>query len=125
MKPFFLLLAVLLLFSVSCVAGQQTLSWDLSPDDASLGAGGGYRVYQSTVSGQYGAAPIAKVVPGVSTVTFNTGTLGTFYWVVTAIDSNGNESKYSNEVSGKVVPGAPSNVKILGSAVATPVTGGK
>ena len=115
MKTICLMIAILILFSCSCVAGQVTLAWDLSPDDSSLGSAGGYRIYQSTVSGQYGTIPIATVKAGVSTVTFNTGSTGTFFWVATAIDSTGAESVNSNEVTTKIVPGAPANLKIPGA----------
>lgn len=60
----------------------------------------GYRVYQSTTQGSYGAA-LAEVVEPV--YISNDLAPGTYYWVVTAFDQSNNESEASNEVS-KTIP---------------------
>jgi hypothetical protein len=62
----------------------------------------GYRIYRSTAAGSYGA-PIASVPTG--TTSYAAGGLQTgitYYFVVTAYDTSGNESPFSTEVS-KVV----------------------
>lgn len=59
----------------------------------------GYRVYRSTVKGgPYNL--IAPDLPAVVTYTDSTVQLGqTYYYVVTAVDSNNNASVYSNEAA--------------------------
>jgi fibronectin type 3 domain-containing protein len=59
----------------------------------------GYKVYRATTSGGYGA-PIATVQGNITTYIatgLQSGT--TYFFVVTAYDSSGNESVHSNEVS--------------------------
>lgn len=75
-----------------------TLTWtpNTDPDLA------GYKVYQATVSGAYGAA-LATVPAGTATyqatgLAVNT----TYFFVITAYDSAGNESSFSNEVSKRI-----------------------
>ena len=77
---------------------SATLTWN-PVSDADLV---GYKVYRSTTSGVYGA-PIATIpaAPGVVTSYVSTGLqVGTtYFWVITAYDSTGKESPFSNEVS--------------------------
>jgi len=73
---------------------SATLMWD--PNQESDLAS--YRVYRSNTQGVYGA-PVAVIPAG--TVTYQATGLqtGQTYWfTVTAVDSQGNESTYSNEV---------------------------
>ncbi len=59
----------------------------------------GYKVYLATASGGYGA-PIATVAMDMTSYTvtgLETGT--TYFFVVTAYNSSGAESSFSNEVS--------------------------
>lgn len=104
---------MLLLCAGSELASGQTtvpvgLQWtaNTEPDLA------GYKVYQSTVSGQY-AAPIATIPKG--TLTWS-GLLPAssmdqrFYFSITAYDLASNESAKSTEVS-KLVPAVPVAVK--------------
>jgi fibronectin type 3 domain-containing protein len=79
----------------SPATSSATLTWNANtePDLAS------YRIYRSTTPGVYGAA-LATVPAG--TVTYmatglQTGT--TYYFTITAVDTAGNESTRSNEVS--------------------------
>jgi hypothetical protein len=74
---------------------SATLTWD--PNTESDLAG--YKVYRATASGAYGA-PIATLTGNVT----NYGDMGlqvgtTYFFVVTAYDTAGNESTVSNEVS--------------------------
>jgi chitodextrinase len=72
-----------------------TLTW--APSTASDLAG--YKIYRSTTSGVYGTA-LATVPAG--TVTYQATGLSantTYFFVITAYDSAGNESLFSNEVS--------------------------
>ena len=63
----------------------------------------GYNVYRSITSG----GPYTKInlaLNGATTYTDNTVQEGqTYYYVATAVDSSGTESKYSNE-SATVIP---------------------
>jgi fibronectin type 3 domain-containing protein len=75
--------------------GTALLSWDASggPEVA------GYKVYQATASGAYGA-PIATLAGDITSYTvtgLETGT--TYFFAVTAYNSDDVESPLSNEVS--------------------------
>ena len=70
-------------------------SWDASegPDLA------GYKIYQATAPGGYGA-PIAILTVDVTRYTVTGLEFGTtYFFTVTAYNSNGAESSFSNEVS--------------------------
>jgi fibronectin type 3 domain-containing protein len=57
----------------------------------------GYNVYRSTVSGGPYTLLTSTPVPG-TTYTDNAVQAGvTYFYVVTAVDANGNESAFSNE----------------------------
>jgi hypothetical protein len=77
---------------------SATLGWDPNTE-AELAS---YRVYQSTTPGVYGTA-VATVPAGASSYTVTGLTMGsTYYFRITAVDSTGNESLPSNEVSKSV-----------------------
>ena len=77
---------------------SATLTWDPNTD-SDLAS---YRVYQTTTPGVYGT-PIATVPAGATTYTRTGLTMGsTYYFRITAVDSTGNESLPSNEVSKSV-----------------------
>ena len=79
-------------------AGTATLLWNaVTETDLS-----GYKVYRATASGAYGApeATLSKTVTSYVVSGLQTGT--TYFFVVTAYDSAGNESPFSNEVSKSV-----------------------
>ena len=97
-------LGIVLLFWVvvgwaiyACAAEKPaTLTWDPNTETDLAG----YRIYQSTVSGQYGA-PVATVGT-VTQYTFTLPELVTeqrYYFTLTAYDLAQNESAKSNEVS--------------------------
>ena len=85
------------------------LAWDANTEpDLS-----GYKLYYGTASGTYGT-PIN--VGNVTTYTVTGLTDGqTYYFAVTAYDSVGNESGYSNEVA-YIVPGM-AEINLVGNAV--------
>jgi fibronectin type 3 domain-containing protein len=71
------------------------LTWNPNTDSDLAG----YRIYRATASGTYGAA-LATIPAGTFTyqatgLAMNT----TYFFVITAYDSAGNESAYSSEVS--------------------------
>jgi hypothetical protein len=76
-------------------AGTATLVWNaVTATDLA-----GYKVYRATASGAYGApeATLSKTTTSYVSSGLQTGT--TYFFVVTAYDSAGNESPFSNEVS--------------------------
>src|SRR3989344_8270826 len=91
---------LLMIFIASpAIAGQAVLSWDpptTNTDGSWLTDLGGYRLYYGTASGNYGSVIDAGNVI-THTVTGLSG--GTYYFAVTAYDTSGNESGFSNEVS--------------------------
>ena len=76
-------------------SGIATLSWDANREPNIAG----YKIYQATTSGAYGA-PIATLTVDDTRYTV-TGLEGgvTHFFAVTAYNSNGAESSFSNEVS--------------------------
>jgi hypothetical protein len=82
---------------VAPVSHSVTLSWGASSSTVA-----GYNVYRSTVSGasysKVNSSPLAVLNYADSSVTGGT----TYYYVATAVDSSGNESVYSNQVSATV-----------------------
>ena len=86
-----------------------TLAWDANsePDLA------GYKVYWGRSSGHYDNTPVPTVAPSANP-SFTTPSLpnGTWYFAVTAYNSAGMESGYSNEVS-KTIATAPAPPKGL------------
>jgi len=110
MKTFILAVIIFLAMTFSAQAASNiSFSWDASSGAAT------YRVYQSTTSGTYNKT--TGKVCDVSTTTCTVPNIadGKYYWVATALDSAGNESAYSNEVTATLdttAPNAPSNFKI-------------
>lgn len=88
--------ALLVLFvSAPALAGDVTLAWDANtePDLA------GYRIYFGPASRAYGA----PIVIGTQTTYTITGLpAGTYYFAVTAYNTAGLESGFSNEVSATI-----------------------
>jgi len=81
------------------VRGSVTLSW-VAPtenvDGTALTDLAGYRVYYGTGSRSY---TTMRDVPGASTTSTSlTLSSGDYYVAMTALDGEGNESAYSNEV---------------------------
>jgi hypothetical protein len=76
-------------------ASTATLTWNASTESDLTG----YKVYRGTASGTYGAplTTLPKMTTSYTTTGLLTGT--TYFFVITAYDSSGNESIFSNEVS--------------------------
>jgi hypothetical protein len=72
----------------AATAGTATLSWNANTETDLAG----YKVYRATASGAYGApvATLAKTATGYVVTGLQTGT--TYFFVITAYDSAGNES---------------------------------
>lgn len=80
----------------AAVPGQCTLTWDLVTTyvDDSPATITEYRLYLSNQPGQYTNPPVAVVdAPPIQL-----SCQGKRYWVVTAVDGQGIESDYSNEL---------------------------
>ena len=74
-------------------SSQAILSWDANTE-ANLA---GYKLYVGTASGTYGAAVDVGNITTFKMIDLVKGK--TYYFVVTAYDTAGNESDYSVEVS--------------------------
>jgi hypothetical protein len=98
---------ILLLVPAAAVAGDVTLQWDANSETDLAG----YRVYYGTASGVYGT----PVVIGLTT-TYTVANLpaGTYYFAVTAFNSAGLESGFSNEVTATVSGSGSSGCDING-----------
>lgn len=109
---YFLFFLFLLLFTISCSAGEVTLAWDYdSSQEQLLGSSGGFRIYVSKTSMTYPSTPAISVPASARTAKINLSN-GRWYFIATAFDSEGNESDYSNEVSGIVKPNKPTLLRI-------------
>ncbi len=96
---------ITLLSSSSSFAGDVTLSWTppaINEDGTYITDLAGYKVYYGTTSGNYsGTIDVGNMI------SYHLNDLGdrlTYYFAVTAYDTSGNESQYSNEVSRFITP---------------------
>lgn len=80
-----------LVYGTTVLAGDAGLTWDanIEPDLA------GYMVYYGTAPGSYG---VPVDIGNQTTYTVTGLGYGTYYFSVTAYDTSGNQSDYSNEV---------------------------
>jgi len=112
----FMLIIPLLIFSTCVFAEDISLSWDpptINEDGTPLTDLAGYKVYYGNISGSYTKS---IDVNNVTIFTVKNLTDGVWYFAVTAYDTSGNESNYSNEVNKKVdilKPSFPFNLIIL------------
>lgn len=101
---FLLSLLMILIWMVEpATAADVVLNWNVNTESDLAG----YKIYQSTISGQYGApvATLGKVT--TSTLVLPQLTVdATYFFVITAYDLSGNESGKSAEVN-KLVAGIP------------------
>ena len=79
----------------SAATASLTFQWDpVSVSDLA-----GYKIYRSTTAGIYGS-PIATLSASTTTYQMTNLTKGvTYFFAVSAYDTNGNESPFSNEQS--------------------------
>lgn len=105
------------------VTVKMTWNYDNPPADLA-----GFRLYQSATSGQYTygkGKEVASAPATARTLTLPGVTEGQKYWVLTAFDSNGNESGPSNEAS-KVIdataPGSPGDLQVAVEVVVNVTT---
>lgn len=85
-------ITVILCACLQLAAGDVSLAWDPSTSEGVVG----YKVYYGSTSGSYDSF---RTVTGQSSYTITDLSEGTYYFAVTAFDTSGNESGYSNEVS--------------------------
>lgn len=95
-----LIIFLLAVFPAVALAGSAILHWQPNTDSDLAG----YRVYYGTASRSYG--PYIPVGKDVTSYTLNGLVDGkTYYFALTAVDTSGNESGYSVEVS-KTIQGS-------------------
>ncbi len=85
--------------------GSATLSWTpptQNSDGSPLTDLTGYKIYYGNESGNYQTS-IQIDNPGIAIYVVEYLTPNTYYFVLTAINSNGVESRFSNEVSKQVL----------------------
>lgn len=90
------------------MAHSVVLTWTDSIDASST-----YNVYRSATSGLYTNPPInaSPIAAGSTTFTDSTVTVGTFFYVATAV-LNGSESIHSNEAKAVLLPAAPTALTV-------------
>src|SRR5258705_9291259 len=88
-------------------AANVTLAWDANPEPDVAG----YELYYGTATGTY-AQVVAVAGRNTASVTVTNLVLGTYFFAVTAVSSNGLSSLFSNEVSWTNRPAAPRNLRI-------------
>ena len=82
---------------VTSVQHSAALNWNASTSTVS-----GYNVYRSTVSGSSYIKINSSLVAGLTYTDTSVVSGTTYYYVTTAVDSSGNESTFSNEVSAPI-----------------------
>jgi len=124
-KLIFLILTILIFNSVSwAVPTQQRtgLAWTApttNVDGSPYTDAGGFYVYWGTASGAYDDTRSFQITDPADTNVLFSELVGleepaNYYFAVTAYDTSGNESDYSDEVQNVpfVVPGAPGGLRV-------------
>jgi hypothetical protein len=115
---FALAVLFILVCSMPALAGDVTLAWD-----AVTAAGlAGYKVHYGTASRTYGTPLLAG---NQTTYTVSSSYLPsghTYYFAVTAYDTSGNESGYSNEVSKTILASPDTTPPTISSVASSSVT---
>lgn len=115
MKKLFTILAILAIAGIAQAATVQ-VTWNPNTEpDLS-----GYKLYHGTASGQYGEPiDVGNVTGHVMEITPQHG--ATYYFALTAYDTSGNESGYSDEatcfVPDGVKPEKPTGLKAIIKAI--------
>ncbi|RJR50165.1 MAG: hypothetical protein C4576_06280 [Desulfobacteraceae bacterium] len=103
---FFILLLGALVLPSLVLAGSATITWQPNTE-ADLAK---YRVYWSTTAGSYESYK-AEVAKGTTSYAANSLTNGqTYYFVVTAVDTSGNESGFSSPPASKAISDGTSGI---------------
>ena len=109
MKTVLIILSILLA-STAYAATDVTFQWDANTESDLAG----YRLYRAETSGAYTKGAFIKEIPcaasqtACATATDQGVPDGTYFWVVTAFDTSGFESDWSNEVTDTIDTQAPS-----------------
>jgi hypothetical protein len=82
---------------VAPVSHSVALGWGASSSGVA-----GYNVYRSTVNGSSYSKVNSALLPGLSYSDSSVTSGTTYYYVATSVDSSGNESVYSNQVSATI-----------------------
>ena len=116
------LLFIILSLAMTGYAGTSvTFEWDANTEPDLLG----YKIYQSNTSGAYTLGPgneVGTIPVGIQTITLEDLPGGIYFWVLTAFDTEGNESFPSNEVTAildSLSPDTPSNFIITIKVIVT------
>ncbi|MDT8273438.1 MAG: REJ domain-containing protein [Desulfomonilia bacterium] len=104
-----MVLALLILFPLPGITAQLLVSWNANSEDDL----GGYKVYYGTHSRTYGPAVDVGNVLSCEISGLSSG--NTYYVAVTAYDSSGNESDYSQEVDAYIT--VPDDTPPTGSVI--------
>lgn len=117
-KLFFILTLAIMLLTTPAMAGEVTLGWDANTETDLAG----YRVYYGGAPGQYIQVKGSGIdvplsadedpAPGAVQYTVKNIPATPTYFVVTAYDTEGLESGYSNEVFTNFGPAKPGGMKI-------------
>ena len=108
MKRCLLPVILLLAFAASAMA-QVTFQWDAYVPATDID---GFKLYQGTATGVYGASAVATITPGTATTfTLPRPSPGIYFWVLRAYKGT-LESGNSNEVTATVKPQTPTTLKI-------------
>lgn len=109
MKKIVLSLALVLALATAALAAITNLAWDANTEADLVG----YKLYQKVGLGPYALVKTLTKAE-LTTATANLPD-GAYCWVLTAYDSYGNESGYSNEVCRTIdtfPPAAPKNLRL-------------
>ena len=118
MKKSYLIVLVLMLCLFISSAGygaNKTVEWiapTLNADGSPCTDLAGYKLYYGKVSGSYTNNIAIGLVESYTVTIDNTKDGETYYFVMTAIDTSGNESALSNEISYTIPDVAPQSITI-------------
>jgi len=103
---------------VLILSGSVQLAWDPNSETDLAG----YKVYYGTISGQYASPPQTAGVSTAPTYTVQNLAPGTYFFVVTAYNTAGLESGFSNEVSTTIAGEPPVQNPVISQIAAVNIT---